>query len=160
MSYLDLDAFRARTLAPAVYVDDVEAAHAGWLDGQLAAWSRKIDSRLRKRYAVPFAEPNETVKEWLTQIVTLRLFLKRGVDANDEQFETIRQDAQDALAEIKEAADSEEGLFDLPLLDAADGSAISKGGPLGYGEASPYVWTDRQVATARDEDGAGEGTYG
>lgn len=159
-AYLTLEEFQVRTLAPASYVDDVETAHAGWLDGQLEAWSRKIDARLRKRYAVPFATPNETVKEWLTQIVTRRLFLKRGVDPNDQQYETIDQDAKDALTEIAEAANSETGLFDLPLLDAGDGSAVSKGGPYSYSEASPYVWTDRQVDTGRGEDAAGEGTYG
>lgn len=159
--YLDLAAFRERTLAPPGLVDDAEDAHEGWIDGQLSSWSRKIDARLRKRYAAPFAAPvPETVLEWLTQIVTVRVYLKRGVDPNDQQFEEIRQDAKDALAEIAEAANSETGLFDLPLLDAADGSAVSKGGPYGYSEASPYVWTDLQADVGRDEDRNGEGTYG
>lgn len=159
--YLDLAAFKVRTLAPQSFVDELETLAPGWVLGQLEHYSRVIDARLRKQYAVPFADPApETVKEWLTRIVTLRVYLRRGVDPSDLQFEEIKQDAKDALAEIKEAADSETGLYDLPVADAADGSAISKGAPLGYSEASPYVWADVQVSAGRAEDGAGEGSGG
>lgn len=159
--YLDLAAFKVRTLAPQGFVEELETLAPGWVAGQLEHYSRVIDARLRKRYAVPFADPApETVKEWLARLVTLRVYLRRGVDPTDEQFDAIRQDARDVLEELKEAADAETGLFDLPLVDSADGSAISKGGPLGYSEASPYVWADVQVSAGRDEDRAGEGSGG
>lgn len=157
-AYLDLAAFKVRSLMPQSDVEALETAAPGWIDGQLGHYSLAIDSRLRKRYAVPFAIPNETVKEWLTRIVTVRCFLRRGVDPNDAQFEAIKEDADLALAEIKEAADSETGLFELPLLDAGDTSAVSKGGPYGYSEQSPYVWMDGQESTGRDEDRNGSGT--
>ncbi len=53
---------------------------------------------------------------------------------------------------MKEAADSAEGLFELPLRADLETSGVSKGGPLGYTEASPYRWTDRQADDGRNED--------
>lgn len=159
--YLDLPGFRAETLMPGSDVDTLETLHPGWIAGQLDSWSRKIDSRLRKRYAVPFAAPiPATVKSWLAQIVTLRAYLKRGVDPKDEQFTVIKEDADEALDEIKEAADAVDGLYDLPLLDTGDASAISKGGPRSYSEAGPYVGFDAQERIGRGEDRSGEGSYG
>jgi len=160
-AYLTLAEFKARSLMPQSDVEALETAASGWVDGQLEYYSRAIDARLRKRYSAPFAAPvPEAVREWLTRIVTVRCFLRRGVDPADPQFAAIADDATEARAEIKEAADSVEGLFDLPILDTADASGVSKGGPLSYTEASPYVWTDKQVDTGRDEDSNGEGTYG
>ena len=49
-----------------------------------------------------------------------------------------------AKSEVTEAADSEEGKFDLPLRQDTTATGVSKGGPLGYSEVSPYTWTDRQ----------------
>ena len=63
-----------------------------------------------------------------------------------------------ALAEIKEAADSEQGLFDLPTNDVVGDSAIGHAGPLAYTEASPYVSADRQEREGRLEDRAQCGT--
>ena len=58
-----------------------------------------------------------------------------------------------AKDEIKEAADSVDGLFDLPLIMAgAATSAITSGGPMGSSSASPYRWTDDQFTRGNDED--------
>ena len=56
-----------------------------------------------------------------------------------------KADQERVELELKEAADAEKGLFELPLR-ATDttGSAINAGGPMGYSEQSPYTWTDRQ----------------
>lgn len=157
-AYLTLAAFKVRSLMPQTDVEALEALAPGFVDGQLEYYSRWIDARLRKRYAAPFETPNETVKEWLSRLVTVRCYLRRGVDPTDEQFVSIKEDRDEARDEIKEAADSETGLFDLPLLDAADGTAVSKGGPYGYSEQSPYVAFDRQAETGRTEDRNRTGT--
>lgn len=143
--YLTFEAFRARTLMPSDDVNALEDLEPGWILGQLVEGTSRINARLRKRYAVPFAQPYpEAVLSWLTRLVTFRCYLKRGVNPSDEQAADMKQDAIDAALELKEAADAKEGLFDLPFRDDADATAISKGGCLVYAEASPWTWTDRQ----------------
>lgn len=160
-SYLDLDEFAARTIAPSSLVfgdffdpsgewDDPDkvAKREAWhtfAKSQLVIETSKINSRLRKRYAVPFDAPvPEIVLGWLALRVTPKLYERRGWDPSDAQAQSILADAQAALDEMKEAADSADGLFDLPLKQDEAESAVVKGGPISYSEASPYTWTDRQ----------------
>lgn len=159
--YLTLALFRLRTLMPQVDIDAVEAETPGFTLGRLTTHSAKIDTRLRKRYSVPFSSLvpyPEAALEWLTKIVTFELYLKRGVDPSDQSIALVRSDKEQAEAEVKEAADSKDGLFDLPTLDTADGSAVVKGGPLAYTETSPYVFADLQRENGRTEDRNGSGT--
>jgi len=154
MAYLDVTAFRALTLAPASYVDAIEVAHAGWLLGRLTHWSDRIDARLRKRYAVPFAASPLTppiITGWLEALVTFELYAKRGVDATDSQIVEMRQRFDATLAELKEAADSRDGLLELPLRSDNPTSAVTKAGPQGYSEASPYDWISNQLQDIADQ---------
>jgi len=161
MAYLTTSEFKTRSLIPSGYVDDIESADSGWTLIQLEEASAWIDSRLRKRYAAPFTSPYPVaVLSWLTKLVTVRCYLKRGVEATDEQFVSIQQDAMDAKAEIKEAADSNVGLFDLPLRSDTTATGIDRSGPFAYSEQSPYVGFSRQARTGRTEDGNGSGSYG
>jgi hypothetical protein len=166
-TYLDYDTFRALTTIPESFVDDIEKRQPGWVDLQLEHGARWIDARLRKRYATPFAAFDEspdptppTVQGWLARLVTVRVMIRRGVDPNDLQFELIRDDADKAEAELLEAANSDEGWFDLPLRVDENGSAITQGNPRYYSEASPYVYTDLQLETGRNEDESGVGSSG
>lgn len=160
-AYLTLATFTDLTVMPSEFVGSIELVSPGWVDGQLAYWSSQIDARLAKRYAVPFANPCPVaVTGWLSRIVTVRCWLKRGVDPNDLQFTEIKADADAAWAEIKEAADSQLGLFDLPLRADTTASGISRGGPRSYAEQSPYVGFDRQGSTGRTEDANRGGSYG
>ena len=131
-------------MMPETQIDDLETASAGWIDQCLESTSRWIDSQLRKRYAVPFTTFPETVCNWLALIVTVRCYLKIGIRPTDESFSVIKEEADKAREEIKAAADAKDGLWDLPVVDAKDASAVSKGFPLVYAEASHYTWTDRQ----------------
>lgn len=145
---------------PQADVNAVEEETPGFVDARLATHSARIDSRLRKRYAVPFAKTPypEAVLEWVTKLVTYELYLKRGVDPSDQTLALVKADKEQAEAEVKEAADAQGGLFDLPLPELTDASAITKGGPLSYTEASPYVFTDSQSLDGRREDRNGRGT--
>jgi phage gp36-like protein len=158
-SYLTTDEFKTRTLIPGEFVDAIEAVDAGWTLIQLEEASAWIDSRLRKRYAAPFSTPYPVqVLSWLTKIVTIRCLLKGGVRATDEQFVSIEKDADSAKAEILDASNGDAGLFDLPLRSDTTATGISKGGPFGYSEQSPYVWASMQRSTGRSEDSNGRGT--
>jgi hypothetical protein len=166
-SLLDLDEFATRTLAPASYVygdfidptgawtDSVKVAkrtaHQNFIKARLITESSKVLARLRKRYSIPLVAPYpEVILGWLADIVTPMVYRRKGIDPSDEQIASADALAATAKDELKEAADSEAGLFDLPLRqDRTDtGLDPSVGGPLSYTEASPYTWTDVQHAAA------------
>jgi len=152
MGYLTVSEFKSLTIAPAAYVDAIEAAEAGWTLAQLNSLSGWIDGRLRKRYAAPFTAPvPETVRQWLAALVTHVVYLKRGVDPTDREMGNVVAWRDEARAEIKEAADSKDGLFDLPLRADTTTTGIVKGAPLGYAEASPYTWSKLQREAAEDD---------
>lgn len=158
-AYLNLAEFKLRTVMPSEYVDALEKREPGWVAAQLEQFSAQLDGQLSKRYAVPFAAPYpEVVKRWLSELVTYRCFRKRGWDPADDEAVQSKVDYETAEKQVQEAADSEKGLWDLPLANGSSG--ISKGRPKAYSEASPYVWMDGQAATGRDEDRAGGGTSG
>ena len=153
-AYLDIDRYKLLSLMPSSYIDGVEQKHPGWLAAQFDHESARIDAQLRKRYGqlMPFAETPAVVQGWLARIMDLNTWLKRGVSATDEQFQDYRRRAEDAVKEINSAANSEQGLFDLPTSGTNSASAPSLGGPRGYSEQSPYVWTDEQAAIGHEED--------
>jgi len=152
-AYLDIAGFRLRTEMPDEDVELVEARYSGFILARLEEETAWINGRLMKRYAVPFKPPVPViVLGWLTKIVTPSVYRKRGWNATSEQDQEILGAEKTAREEVKEAANSEGGLFELPLReDRPDVSAVSAGGPLGYAEASPYTWTDRQQEAARGE---------
>lgn len=160
-SYLVLLTYRARTGLPGAWLDAVQLNAAGWVDTLLEDVSAQIDARLAKRYAVPFVDPPpRCVLRWLAAIADPMVLRKRGVDQTDEQYIDIRNLADQAWKEVEEAANGNTGLFDLPARADTTASGISKGGPFGYSEASPYVAFDDQGRRGREEDRNGRGSYG
>jgi hypothetical protein len=158
-AYLTSSEFKLLCPLPTEFVDEVEARAPGYVDAQLEYWSRWIDSRLSKRYAAPFIVPYPVaITGWLARIVTPRVWTKRGVDSTDEQWGEIKKDDEQARAEITEAANSETGLFDLPLRANTTDSGISKAFPRGYSEQSPYAWTTQQAVRGMQEDDSGFGS--
>lgn len=159
-AYLDIHEFKLESTMSNASIDELEAVAPGFLARKLMTVSASIDARLSKRYAAPFQAPYPlAVVRWLASIVTREAYLKRGIDPNDLVWSSaVEPAATRAEAEVTEAANSEVGLFDLPLRADSSESGISKGGPLGYSEQSPYVWMDRQRRTARGEDSSGDGT--
>lgn len=156
-TYLDLAGFRDATTMPSGEVDRLEARSAGWIQKRCAWWSSYVNDQLKKRYAVPFdtSSPPATVLRWLVDLVTFDAYRKLGFSPTSAQdVAAIVDPMTRALEQLKEAADSKDGLFELPLRnDAQDVSGVARGGPLGYSEASPYTWTDLQAdAAAAEED--------
>ena len=159
--YLDLTGLKSLSLMPSGDLDNIETVQPGWIASQLVFWSRWMDARLSKRYAVPFAAPYpEAVTGWLARLVTIRCALKRGIDPLDVQFTVLKTDAETAQAEILEAANSETGLYELPLLATSSASGVSKGGPYAYTETSPYVGrsVQQQAGTLEDQSNPPSGT--
>ncbi len=149
---LTLDEFKLRTTMPSGYVDELVASEgADFWPKQFAAAQEWIDARLAKRYALPFSAPVPGLYlGWITILATLTGYQRRGWDPSAKQNELVVKAVDDAKKEIAEAADSNAGLFELPLrADKPGASGVSAGGPLGYAEASPYEWTDRQADAVR-----------
>ncbi len=96
---------------------------------------------------------------WLTDLVNLDILRKRG-SSNDIDRKVFEDEAARVLAEVDKAANSKDGLFDLPMVADSQPSAVSKGGPLFYSESSPFVSADRQECEGRIEDACGFGTGG
>lgn len=160
-AYLTIAELKTRTVVPGAFIDSVEAEVPGWVDMSLEQMTHWIDSKLRKRYAAPFTAPYPPmVLAWLAKLVAPEIMLRRGVDPTDRQFEAIAEAAALAKAEITEAADGNGGLYDLPLNTASSATGISRGSPMSYSEASPYVGLTRQRTTGRTEDENGGGSYG
>lgn len=168
--YLSLEKFTELTIMPSTDVSELEALDSGWIQRRIDRVGAWLDARLAKRYAVPFggdpagseqvrANVPLIVEDWVAYLVTLEAYAKRGFNPSSEMDEeAIVQPAKTAKAEIAEAANSETGLFELPLASTTSETGVSRGDPLGYTEASPYVWTDVQVDAAADEDASGVGT--
>lgn len=137
-------------------IEDVASmfeADAVWLATQIESVSRMIDGRLAKRYAVPFQSPiPEVVKLWVVRMVTPKFYLRRGVNPRDAQFEVIQEDGQKAWAEVTEAADAKDGLFELPIKQSDETNGITRGFTRAYSERSPYTWTTKQRRAAQDEE--------
>lgn len=96
---------------------------------------------------------------WIIAFVDLWVWRKRGANPQDPELVRAKEAYDDAEAEIKEAADSKDGLFDLPTNDVVGDSAIAQGGPRAYTETSPYVSADLQECQGHIEDAQGSGTF-
>jgi hypothetical protein len=156
MAILELGGFRTRSIMPSEDVDWLEEHYPGFIVARIAYHEGKMNARLAKRYAVPFSSssPPDAAVGWIVDLVTLDAYLKRGFNPSAEQDGLIPNAAETAKAEILEAANSETGLFELPLRqDAPSSSGVSKGEPFGYSEQSPYTWTDRQREAIADGEG-------
>lgn len=159
-SPLSLAEWRLRSTMPAADVDALEVTDPGFLAATLADVTAEVYAVLAKRYVVPFASPvPRLVLRWITAIVTLEAYLKRGFNPESAQDALIDANAKIAREQIQAAANAETGLYELPLRsDLAASTGATKGGPFGYSEQSPYVWTTVQWNGARGEDESGRGT--
>lgn len=94
----------------------------------------------------------EAVLNWIIKLTDYDVYRRRGIDPNDPLMLMVTNDRNDALKELSEAANSKDGLFDLPVNDDSD-SAVTTGGPLAYTDPSPYEAVYRADRQGREEDG-------
>lgn len=152
-AYLTLDDFKVASVMRTEFIDEVVASQPGFIEKQLDFYTDHINSRLRKRYDVPFVAPIPSIiVSWLASLVTWPAYLKRGGDPTDKQWTEFRDAHTLARTEIKEAAESVDGLFDLPLRADLNQSALTAPKTRVYSETSPYAWTDAQQRDASNED--------
>jgi len=164
-AYLTVEEFKMRARLPPEYVDYVETCSRGFVQLTLELESAYIDGRLSKRYAVPF-DPNLPaplcVQRWLVDLVSLQVWLRRGLDATQMDADIYVNAAEAARNDLKEAADGDKGLWDLPLrVDALTPDTVSgirKPKVRSYSETSPFVGQRIQRTRGREEDGNGRGT--
>lgn len=146
MPYLSFEEYKERSIYEASEIDEFYSrpgrvnTYAHW---EKSLRSRKIDDKLRRRYAVPFgatppAEPDPDLvpgaaKDWLTAYLDARLMRARrdpGSEAeagdNDNTLE-----AQEATREVENAANPDVPAHpELPLAaDKPESSGVVKGGP-------------------------------
>lgn len=165
MAYLTYDEFKARARLPPEYIDGVSACSRDFVTLTLELESAYIDGRLFKRYAVPF-DPNLPaplcVQRWLVDLVSLQVWLRRGMDATQMDADLYAKAAEQARLDLKEAADSDTGLWDLPLrVDTTTENTVSgikKPKLRSYSETSPFVGQRIQRTRGREEDRNGRGT--
>lgn len=152
--YIDLEYLKLVGNVPPAVLDECEEQTPGRIDKVIEAVCRFVDGRLAKRYSTPFGEPvPEAIKMAVAAIVSHHLRVQIGFDPGSQQDQLIVDAKNEAFAYLKEAADSKEGLVELPLREPPpgqkDAGGVRRGGPLGRSDASPYDWTDRQRARVR-----------
>lgn len=124
---------------------ELEAKRPGFIMKSVRSVSASIDSRLVTRGDVPFQRPYpEPVRQWVADLVTVRVFRALGRRPSDEQAEDIEKAAADALLEIKEAADPKDGLIRLPLHARTKQLQTTEPATLAYTEQSPFTSKHRQ----------------
>jgi len=151
-NYVDKEYLKLVGALPARDIDELDVVFPGTVDGISEAESRKADARLAKRYATPFQEPYpEALRSAVAYCVVYRLYQKRGPNPGSALEEAVLRDYNEAKDWFKEAANSKDGLIELPPReDGDDDKGVVQGGPLCVNDLTPY---DAMQAQA-------EGAYG
>jgi hypothetical protein len=150
--YVNISDVKDLGTLPEEDIDELERRFPGLTIRVATKISGQFDDRLRKRYATPFQQPYpDSLIDNVARVVAYRLILKRGFNPSSEQDQLVVKEKDEALDWLKEAADSEKGLIELPLRQESPPgeSAINKGGPFGYSESNPYIWMDVQARESR-----------
>lgn len=153
-AYVDQDYVSSGSyiMLPGEIEEVVEATDELLVDRVALAVSRLFDSYLIKRYAAPFESPYpEALRDAVAREVVRRLwYLHGGAPQSTDKTARIEKAAEDALAWMREAANSKDGFVELPRReDTADGEGVTRGGPLAQSDASPYDWVDAQAEALR-----------
>jgi hypothetical protein len=139
------------TLTPVVFTTAAQVILPG--SGVTATFTAAGTYASDNVYASETAVP-EAVLGWLTACLTVDVYQGRGVSPQDPELVLAVADRDRIFALLKESADSENGLIDLPTSEDED-SAISTGGPFACSQQSPWEWTDIQERIGRRQDSRG-----
>lgn len=155
-TYLTLAAYRSITTIPSSLVDDC-AAKGKDVGRWLELGSADIRARLVKRYAVDFSDPGpvpDKIIKWLVLLVDIDVWKCVGGAPEGREDAWADKDRDRVEAELKEAADAETGLFELPPrnTDPLGASAVNKGGPVVQSFNTIYGFFDAE-SCERDQGG-------
>ena len=142
--YLTLELYRDLTVLDEVRIDALYQRRPTFFARNFEMVSRQLEDRLRHKYNVPFPENHSTIQGWIVALVDPVAAIKVGLTPTDELFGMVRERAATAETQITDASNPQSANWNLPLKGSEDASAISKGGPFGYAEASPYDCIDVQ----------------
>jgi hypothetical protein len=151
-SYLTLAAYRSITTLDGSIVDLCAAKGKDvqrWLDLE----SAHIRSRLVKRYAIDWTEVTnqpvpDKIIQWLILLVDIPVCKCTGATPEGRVDDWAREDQARVNDELKEAADAENGLFELPLRETG-ASAIHIGVPHVVERLTPAGYWDTVAARRR-----------
>ena len=141
-TYLALATYKQRTTIDASLVQLCENKGkdvAWWLESA----SAQINTRLAKRYAVDFASPGPVPDQiifWLIRLVNIDVWECAGGLPEGREDGWADAARKQVYEEIKEAADAENGLYELPLknTDTLGSSAVNKGAPFVHEDATVH----------------------
>lgn len=145
LSYIDLGSY--------CELPDAHIAGAGsaFVNTQISLCRATIYDQLRRQYDIGAMVTTEPliVKKWIATMVAPSIYVKRGVDPTDLQFQEYVRKATNAEKAVADAANAEKGLYDLPMLD---GSAAPKRiKVLSKSQADPGAWKREQADRAHVE---------
>ena len=130
-----------------------------FLETSIGDWSSEMISRLSKRYPAPTATKpwpapiTSVLKRWCTKLVTRAAYAKIGWSPTSEQDQaSIEKAADDVDAKLKEAADGQNGLFELYLGEDGTVESVGRASPLSYAEQSPFTASRLQRDDGSSED--------
>ena len=144
MPYLTVERFNDLSVLAEERVQELCTRRPAFLDTQFDVALRSIEDRLRHKYVVPFPPAHPTIEGWIVSIVQPKAALKVGIDPGDPGYVEMVRLSTEVNLELTDASDMQSSRWNLPRIPAQDASAIAKGEPFGYSEASPYDWTDGQ----------------
>lgn len=123
-AYVSEADFRKSTRLAVAVVNSIDTERPDFIDVALSERSAELNARLRKRYNVPLtmAEVPTMVRRWVIVLVSYDVLTASGFPANGSE-EPIVAEYQLALEQIKETADTENGLYELPLYADETGHA-------------------------------------
>lgn len=150
-AYFDVEYLRTMGSVPGAVLAEFEEANPGRLAKMIEAISRLMDSYLFKRYATPFAEPvPEAVKFHGTQILSHQLRITIGFDPGSRQDEEIVNARVAAFAWLEAAANSRDGLVELPKREPVPGNpdapGVARRKARAFSYLSPIDWHRAQKA--------------
>lgn len=152
-SPLSAASYRSTTTIPGSLVDRCASSGKSvqtWLN---IHWSH-IKTRLVKRYAVTNdfqgGDVPEKIVEWLTTLTDIDVWKCVGGIPEGREDGWADKDRERVESELKEAANADEGLFELPTKNssALGDSAVNKGGPHVVAYSTAFTYWDA-VAAAR-----------
>ena len=160
--------FRQLSLIPREWVDDIaakyppEAGQKTWLLQQLELQASEVLAQLDTRYNTSrLASPYPMIiKKWISALVAADLVLLLWFQSNSSDVERYESRAQLARDQIKDAVNSKEGMWQLPLKEGDSTSKAQRSAVRYSSTTSPFLDMRVQRDRGKQEDNSGSPTTG